>query len=256
MSMNRSALVGSIAITLSALTAVAQGTLRFANISTASGIRAQVTVSWDGAPASGTAYLAQLYVFNPVDKEFQAVGSPVPFRTQAAAGFVYPVVVSVPFLPGGASADVVMRGWAAVDGYTWEQARTNDWPALGASNTIRVALGSGDSDAAPLVGLQPFMIVQPLSPPTNLLISVIGTDWGVTPEGFRFGVRGYWMSEAVYEACDDLASGQWSPIGTNVLTSSVPWWASDSRSCTSTFIDADWTNHPVRFYRARYLNLH
>jgi hypothetical protein len=60
------------------------------------------------------------------------------------------------------------------------------------------------------------------------------------PDGFGFTVTGSSNLVLVVEACTNLLSPAWSPVGTNTLTEG-----------SSHFSDAWWTNHPTRFYRLR-----
>ncbi len=58
----------------------------------------------------------------------------------------------------------------------------------------------------------------------------------------RFGFIISWATNlsVVVEACTNLASHTWSPVGTNTLTGG-----------TNYFSDSKWTNYPGRFYRVR-----
>jgi hypothetical protein len=63
---------------------------------------------------------------------------------------------------------------------------------------------------------------------------------GVQSDQFRFTINGTSNLVIVVEATANLANLNWSPVGTNTLTSG-----------TSYFSDPQWTNYPTRFYRLR-----
>jgi hypothetical protein len=65
-------------------------------------------------------------------------------------------------------------------------------------------------------------------------------SFGVQTNRFGFLVSWATNSSVVIEACNNLASPAWSPVATNALSSG-----------TAYFSDAQWTNHPARFYRVR-----
>jgi hypothetical protein len=63
-------------------------------------------------------------------------------------------------------------------------------------------------------------------------------SFGVRTDQFGFNIS--WASGmvVVVEACTHLVNPDWSPVGTNTLTSG-----------SSYFSDPQWTNYPARFYR-------
>lgn len=89
------------------------------------------------------------------------------FRSGAAAGYVVPVDVTVPNVPPGSQATLVMR---AFFGPTYEQSTF-----FLSSNPITITLGGGILPPANLVGLQASAIIGPPGcipePGTNLLIA-------------------------------------------------------------------------------------
>jgi hypothetical protein len=65
-------------------------------------------------------------------------------------------------------------------------------------------------------------------------------SFGVQANQFGFTITGSSNLVLVVEACTNLASPSWSPVGTSTLTGG-----------SSYFSDPEWTNHPARFYRLR-----
>jgi hypothetical protein len=66
------------------------------------------------------------------------------------------------------------------------------------------------------------------------------TDYGMGGWGFRLVVTGAPGLPIVVETCSDLCARDWIPVASGVLTNDL-----------LEVIDRAWTNHPVRFYRAR-----
>jgi hypothetical protein len=72
-------------------------------------------------------------------------------------------------------------------------------------------------------------------------VQVSNVSFGVRTNKFGFNIS--WASGmAVWvDACTDLANPVWTPLQTNTLASDTLY-----------FSDAQWTNHPARFYRLRW----
>jgi len=72
---------------------------------------------------------------------------------------------------------------------------------------------------------------------------VLASDSGFGVRTNQFGFNIAWAEgmTVVVEACTDLASSIWTPVGTNTLTGG-----------SSYFSDPQWTNYPARFYRVRW----
>ena len=64
--------------------------------------------------------------------------------------------------------------------------------------------------------------------------------FGVQTNQFGFIISWATNLSVVVEACTNLASPTWSPVGTNTLTNG-----------TAYFSDSAWTNYSGRFYRIR-----
>ena len=71
---------------------------------------------------------------------------------------------------------------------------------------------------------------------------VLTTDASFGVQTNQFGFTIAWASgmTVVVDACTDLASPDWSPVGTNALTNGCAY-----------FSDPQWTNYPARCYRVR-----
>jgi hypothetical protein len=74
----------------------------------------------------------------------------------------------------------------------------------------------------------------------NPQVQTSDASFGVGTNQFGFTITGTSNLVIVVEACTNLANPSWSPVGTNTLTGG-----------SSYFSDAQWTNHPGRFYRLR-----
>lgn len=155
----------SIVLALTALlaagSAFAQGTINFSTKITGV-VDAKVTYSATAGGATTAVngdYLGQLYA-GAAGGALAAVGSPVPFRSDAGVGYITAGgKVAVPGVAGGSSAQVVLRAWQAASGATYEAAAIKN-----SSAPITITLGGGGTPPAPdanLAGLQGFNIVVP-----------------------------------------------------------------------------------------------
>jgi hypothetical protein len=70
-------------------------------------------------------------------------------------------------------------------------------------------------------------------------------SFGVLTNQFGFNITGSSNLVIVIEACTNLISPVWTPIGVNTLNTFI------GTNGTSYFSDPQWTNYPVRFYRLR-----
>ena len=70
-------------------------------------------------------------------------------------------------------------------------------------------------------------------------------SFGVRTNKFGFNIIGSSNLVIVVEACTNLATPIWTPIGTNTLNTFI------GTNGTSYFNDPQWTNYPGRFYRLR-----
>jgi hypothetical protein len=79
----------------------------------------------------------------------------------------------------------------------------------------------------------------------NPQVQTSGANFGVLTNGFGFTITGTGGLVIVVEACTNLASPLWTPMGTNTLT------GNRFISGSSYFSDPQWTNYLGRFYRLR-----
>jgi len=70
-------------------------------------------------------------------------------------------------------------------------------------------------------------------------------SFGVRTNRFGFKIIGSSNLVIVVEACTNLATPVWTPIGTKTLNTFI------GTNGSSYFSDPQWTNHPSRFYRLR-----
>jgi hypothetical protein len=137
---------------LSAVSAYSQGTVLFNTKTT--GVDAPVTLS-TGGKAMGPQYVGQLYA-GASASALAPVGSAVPFRSDAGAGYITGGgSVVVPGIAGGSPASVQLRAWDSTQG-SYDAATSK-----GSSAAITVNLGgAGNPPGLPanLTGLSGFAI--------------------------------------------------------------------------------------------------
>jgi hypothetical protein len=173
-----------VILTLSSLLVVigayAQGTVNFTG-RVVGVYDAPVYVGAVGGPtkADGPAYLVQLYG-GASDTTLAAVGTALPFRTGAAAGYWTATAVAIPNVALGANAQVQVKAWAASAGATYEAAAAANG-AVGQSTIFTVKTGGdGSPPSLPgtLSGLTSFAIgggVGPVVPePSILALGALG----------------------------------------------------------------------------------
>lgn len=168
---------------LSALPALGQGTLTFLNTATGTGVTggSPVTDGVGGARLAGTGFWTQLYSSTTQGGTYTAIGTPVNFRTGAAAGFVNVSTVAVPGSAPGSSAWIQMRAWEGAAGSSFESVSAVSGK-VGSSLAISVGpLGGPDPaggtpfTAPNLTGLQGFAIVGGVIPePSTVALGLLG----------------------------------------------------------------------------------
>lgn len=169
-------LIAIAAVVVATIAAQAQGTLNFANRGAfaANGTDAPVT-SASGARLDGPGFMAQLYVGSS-PTSLAPAGSPVPFRTGAAAGFVTASTVTTS-LPAGSTASVAFRAWDASTGSSYDLATVR-----GSSSILSIVLGGAGappSVPADLTGLASFALAGtgpgPVVPePSTVALGLLG----------------------------------------------------------------------------------
>lgn len=166
---------------LSALPALGQGTLTFLNTATGTGVTggSPVTDGVGGARLAGTTFWAQLYSSTTQNGTYTAIGTPVNFRTGAAAGFVNVSTVSVAGAVPGSSVWIQMRAWEGAAGSSFETVSAAQGK-IGTSNSINVGpLGGPDPaggtpfTAPNLTGLTGFAIVG-VPEPSTIALGLLG----------------------------------------------------------------------------------
>jgi hypothetical protein len=198
----------SLLLILSAHHIFAQGTINFNNRVT--GV-VDFKVHYDPLDGtflgfvSGDGWSAQLWAGDSPETLMptQPVTS---FRTGAAAGYVSPVIVTVPGIPGGSQAFVQMRVWDNQNGLvrSWNEA-VNEPTILRGSSAIALIGPLGGTTTAPAY----------LS---NALGSFsVGVDWylgiarpTMTNGIFRFAVDLAPQHSVIVQTRDDLSSGTWT----------------------------------------------
>lgn len=167
---------------LSALPALGQGTLTFLNTATGTGVTggSPVTDGVGGARLAGTGFWTQLYSSATQTGTYTAIGTPVNFRTGAAAGFVNVSTVAVPGGTPGTSVWIQMRAWEGAAGSSYESIVAGGVGKAGMSAAIQVGpLGGPDPAGGPaftapnLTGLQGFAII-PVPEPSTIALGLLG----------------------------------------------------------------------------------
>jgi hypothetical protein len=154
--------------TLLAVSGYSQGTIHFATKINGA-LDAKIIDGATGLGASGAdGFFAQLYV-SPDANSLEAVGSPVPLRSDVGIGYVVASEVTTRF-PGSTTVAVELRAWTG--GATYESALRK-----GSSTPISVVLG--DPNSLPpglpviLIGLQGF-VVEAVPEPSTMSLAAAG----------------------------------------------------------------------------------
>ncbi len=161
-------LIVAAAVGLTAIGALAQGQFNFGNRVTISGIDAKVFAPGGATPLDGAAYLAQAYVGADANS-LAPVGTAVPFRSGAAAGYISSTIVTAPFA-GGTSVTVEMRAWEAAKGTSYEAALAAGG-MFGSSNPITLTVAVAPNTPPDMVGLTSFSLVPE---PSTMALGVMG----------------------------------------------------------------------------------
>ncbi len=161
-------LIVAAAVGFVAVGALAQGQFNFGNRVTVAGIDAKVYRPDGVTPLDGTNYWAQAYVGTSPDS-LVPVGSPVNFRTGAAAGYISSTIVTVPGRPGGTTVWVEMRAWeAGADTY---DAALAGGRLYGKSDPIQLTLAEAPTPPNDMVGLKSFSLVPE---PSTMALGLLG----------------------------------------------------------------------------------
>lgn len=160
-------LIVAAAVGLLAVGALAQGQFNFGNRVTIAGIDAKVFKPDGVTPLAGTDYWAQAYVGTSLDS-LAPVGSPVNFRTGAAAGYITSTIVTTPF-PGGTQVFVEMRAWEA--GADTFEAAVAGGKLFGKSDPIQLTVAEAPNTPPDMVGLKSFSLVPE---PSTMALGLLG----------------------------------------------------------------------------------
>lgn len=160
-------LIVAAAVGLVAVGALAQGQFNFGNRVTVAGIDAKVFKPDGVTPLAGADYWAQAYVGTSLDS-LAPVGSPVNFRTGAAAGYISSTIVTTPF-PGGTTVWVEMRAWEA--GANSYEAAVASGKLFGKSNAIQLTVAEAPNTPPDMVGLRSFSLVPE---PSTMALGLLG----------------------------------------------------------------------------------
>jgi hypothetical protein len=139
-------------------------------------IFAPVTDSCTGQRLEGAAWLTRLYYApGPFSESvvLKAADPAVPFRTGTSAGFITPVVVTLPDVEPETLVTVQMRAWNTEAGATYEEAASSPIGVVGQSNRIYLVTGGGSRLPADMVPLSDFS-VYPIPEPGPLVLIVAG----------------------------------------------------------------------------------
>lgn len=173
---------------LASLSTLAQQ-VNFSNKDAAKNINSPIyDVTVGGTKLEGTAYFAQLFggAAGSAESALVALGTPVNFRTGAAAGYISANTVTIPGVGFGAGAVVQMRAWASANGTytTWDAAQAaytagTAAAEIGKSGLLNVTMPASavDPNVPGLVGLESFAIVGPgpvIPEPSTMALCLLG----------------------------------------------------------------------------------
>src|SRR4029077_15412339 len=108
-----------------------------------------------GVRADGPGYMAQLYA-GATQGSLTAVGTPLPFRTGAAAGYWTATAVTINTVDATGNAFVQVRAWITSMGATYEAFASAG--GSGTSNILTVKPTTAPDVPATLTGLTSFVI--------------------------------------------------------------------------------------------------
>lgn len=199
------------------------------------------TQEYTGAPLSGNSYTAQLFggPTNSTIDQLVALSPSTTFRSAEGAGFIIapPHALTVPGVPEGQPAKILMRAWRNVGGITnWQQVLANPETPRGESIPF-ISPPLGEVLVAPPnpMGLQSFNLALPAVP--ALPIKIISTSYrsnGTFVAGFTA------PTNRTYNVQSSVNLTNWISIQTNLFVPSSPW----------SFEDADAGSlYSNRFYR-------
>jgi len=112
-----------------------------------------------GVKADGPTYMAQLYAGNSASATMAAIGTALPFRTGAAAGYWTATAETIPSTAVDATGNsfLQVRAWATSAGATYDAAKASG-AGFGASSVLTIKPTSAPDVPANLAGLASFAI--------------------------------------------------------------------------------------------------
>lgn len=226
------------------------GTVYFNNLFGAAGIDAPIFDVDGETRLAGNAFLAQLYGGASAET-LHAVGRPVPFGTDARAGYFdsdLSLIRAVPPVPLNGRAFVQVRAWETAAGETYEEA----WLAggkAGVSQILTVTTGGGGippSLPANLVGLESFALTRAVAPgieqpPTDATfiagqagsLAIVAT--GTPPLAYQWLKEGAELPEATASTLS-FAAVTPAEAGEYTVRVSNPWGEITSDTVTLTVL--------------------
>jgi len=153
-------LISVLSLVSATTAALAQGTIRFANFDADTGLDAPVFLSYpDVTPVSGPTFQAGLIAGSTAGNMVLITNITAPFLPGNQAGYFDGGVQSIPGIPEGNVAWVVVVAWNTDYGATFWAAQftgmVNSW---GQGNVISVVTGSSNSAPALPTSMSPFML--------------------------------------------------------------------------------------------------
>lgn len=161
-------LIVAAAVGLVAVGALAQGQISVGNRVTG---KVDAPVTAGGVKLDGAAYLAQAYVGKTADS-LAPVGTALPFRTGAAAGYITTTAVTVAGAPDGTALFFQLRAWEAAGGANYEAAYAAGKLA-GMSNIVPITAAEAPNLPQPPVGLQGFALAA-IPEPSVMALGMLG----------------------------------------------------------------------------------
>jgi len=112
-----------------------------------------------GVKADGPTYMAQLYAGNSASATMAAIGTALPFRTGAAAGYWTATAETIPSTAVDATGNsfLQVRAWATAAGATYDAAKASG-AGFGQSSVLTIKPTSAPDVPANLAGLASFAI--------------------------------------------------------------------------------------------------
>jgi len=125
-----------------------------------------------GVKAAGPTYMAQLYA-GATSGGLAPVGSALPFRTGAAAGYWTAEARTISTVDGSGNAFIQIRAWNTAAGATYEGAFASGG-GFGSSSTLTIKPTAAPDVPATLTGLTSFAISSIVPEPSIMALGALG----------------------------------------------------------------------------------